>query len=132
MAAIGIELVVEDLDRAIELFVSVLGCRLISRGPAPLVAGEVAAIDAGNIVISLLLPARSGTNALMSHREPRLAQLIFGASGATGVSAAFDRALNAGLSLTDMPDGRFAILPEVTRGALGLEVAIVAVPMESE
>lgn len=132
MAAIGIELVVADLDRAIELFVSVLGCQLISRGPAPLVAGEVAAIDAGNIVISLLLPAQSGNDALMSHREPRLAQLIFGASGVSGVSAAFDRALHAGLSLMDMPDGRFAIIPEVVHGALGLELAIVAVPMDSE
>jgi len=130
MAAIGIELVVEDLDRAIELFVAVLGCQLISRGPAPLVAGEVAAIDAGNIVISLLRPARSGDDALLAYREPRLAQLIFGASGTSGVAAAFDRAVDAGLSLTDMPDGRFAILPEVTRGALGLDVAIIGVPMD--
>lgn len=129
MNAIGIELVVEDLDRAIELFVSVLGFRLLSRGPAALAPGEVAAIDAGNIVISLLLPPQSGDLATITERTPRLSQLILGASDASGVADTFDRAVTAGLSVTDLPGGRFAIVPESVLGALGLHVAIVTVPV---
>jgi catechol 2,3-dioxygenase-like lactoylglutathione lyase family enzyme len=130
MTAIGIELVVEDLDRAIELFVSVLGFRLLSRGPAALAPGEVAAIDAGNIVISLMLPPHSGELATITERTPRLSQLILGADDQRGVADTFDRAVAAGLSVTDLPDGRFAIVPESVRGALGLHVAIVTVPID--
>jgi catechol 2,3-dioxygenase-like lactoylglutathione lyase family enzyme len=132
LAAIGIELVVENLDRAVELFVDVLGFDLISRGPAAFVPGEVAAIDAGNIVISLMMPATSGPNALLSGRQARLSQLIFGAMGRDGVTGVFERSVAAGLSMTDLPEGRFAIVPESIRGALGIDVAVVTVPVTAE
>ena len=128
---IGIELIVANLDRSVELFVDVLGCTLISRGPAALIAGEVATIDAGNIVISLLFPAESGEGAFFSHRDPRLAQIIFGAVGDGAISDAFGSVVTAGLAVSDLPGGRFAVAPETVRGALGIEVAIVAVPVES-
>ena len=47
---------------------SVLGFRLLSRGPAALAPGEVTAIDAGNIVISLMLPPHSGDLATINER----------------------------------------------------------------
>lgn len=127
--AIGIELIVEDLDRAIELFVEVMGCGLLSREPSTMVHGEVAIVDAGPIVISLLAPATSGEGAILADRAPRLSQIIFGTADAGVTVAAFDRAVNAGLAVSNLQDGRFHVTPESATGALGQPVAIVAVPL---
>ena len=129
-AAIGIELIVEDLNRAVELFVDVMGCELVSREPSSLIEGEVAVVDAGNIVISLLEPVKSGTGAMLGERSPRLSQIIFGSTAIAETTATFDRAVSAGLSVSDMRDGRFHITPDSVRGALGQFVAMVTVPLE--
>ena len=128
--AIGIELIVEDLNRAVEMFVDVMGCELVSRGPSTLIEGEVAVVDAGNIVISLLEPVKSGSGALLGERSPRLSQIIFGSTDESETTATFDRAVTAGLSVSDMRAGRFHITPDAVRGALGQFVALVTVPLE--
>jgi len=130
--AIGIELIVEDLNRSIELFVEVMGCELVSREPSSLIEGEVAVLDAGNIVISLLEPVKSGSGAMLGERSPRLSQIIFGSPDAHDTTATFDRAVTAGLSVSDIRDGRFHITPDSVRGALGQFVALVTVPLEAE
>lgn len=127
--AVGIELIVEDLDRAIELFVDVMGCGLLSRERSTMVTGEVAIIDAGTIVISLLAPSTSGDGAVLAERTPRLSQIIFGTSTAEVTGAAFDRAVVAGLAVSNLTHGRFHVTPESATGALGQPVAIVAVPL---
>lgn len=130
--AIGIELIVDDLDRAVELFVAVMGCAVLSREPSTMVAGEVAVIDAGNVVISLLAPAASGDGAVLAERAPRLSQLIFGTEDPAASNAAFDRAVAAGLAVSDLLGGRFHVTPESAIGALGQPVAIVTVPLEPQ
>jgi len=131
-AAIGIELIVEDLNRAVELFVDVMGFELVSREPSSLIEGEVAVVDAGNIVISLLEPVKSGSGAVLGERSPRLSQIVFGSTDANDVTATFDRAVGAGLSVSDMREGRFHITPDSVRGALGQFVALVTVPLDTQ
>jgi catechol 2,3-dioxygenase-like lactoylglutathione lyase family enzyme len=130
IVAIGIELVVADLDRAIELFVDVLGCKLLARGPATLLPGESASIDAGNIVISLLAPATSGESTVLALRRPRLSQLVF-ATDSTGVDETKHRSSDAGLPVVTGP-GRFHIPPEAVEGALGERIAIVVTAVIEE
>ncbi|MCU1394209.1 MAG: hypothetical protein JWM34_2637 [Ilumatobacteraceae bacterium] len=125
--AIGIELIVDDLDRAVELFVDVMGGSLLSREPSGMVVGEVAIIDAGSIVISLLAPAPSGPGTVLAERTPRLSQLIFGSSEPERTLGTFDRAVAAGLAVSNLQDGRFHVTPESAAGALGQPVAIVTV-----
>lgn len=119
-AIVGIELVVPDLDRAIELFTHVLGCDLVSRSPSELVVGESAIVDANGIMISLLQPASAGDGTVLAVREPRLSQLVFMAAGDGPETAAME----AGLSVVPMTNG-FHLSPESVEGALGIQVAIV-------
>ncbi len=123
--AIGIELVVGDLDRSIELLSGVLGCDVLSRGPAELVAGEMAVLDAGSFVVSLLCPAASGEGAVLSERTPRLSQIIFSCADDAARAAVHGRATEAGLSTSTTDDQRFHITPESIEGALGMPTAIV-------
>ena len=125
---VGIEIVVADLDRAVELFTDVLGCTLLSRGPSGLVVGEVALIDANGMMVSLLRPASSGAGTVLAIREPRLSQIVFGAA-AGGAEAV---AIEAGFSVVPMDNGGFHLSPESVEGALGLPIAIVVTPLEAE
>src|SRR3954447_25610118 len=95
LGLIGIELVVEDLDRAVELFAEVMGCTLLSRGASALIGGEGAGGAAGPILISLLAPVSSGPGARAAERNPRLSQMIFGSPDEGGTTATFDRAVTA-------------------------------------
>lgn len=115
-----LELVVRDLDRALELFCDVMGCDLVSRGPAQLVEGEAAIVDANGLLISLLHPATSGSGTVLSLRGPRLSQLVFTSTGDDVETTAME----AGLSVVPMPNG-YHLSPESVEGALGVPVAIV-------
>jgi len=128
LTMVGIELVVVDLDRAVEMFTDVLGCTLLSRGPSGLVVGEVALIDANGMMVSLLQPACSGDGTVLAIREPRLSQIVFGAS----VSGAEAVAIEAGFSVVPMDNGGFHLSPESVEGALGLPIAIVVTPLGAE
>lgn len=122
---IGVELIVEDLDRAVELFTEVLGLELLSRGPAPTVAGEAAVIDAGAFAITLLAPAAGGPGHVLAERTPRLNQLVVGLPALVDVEVLRDRATEAGLAVRSTDGGSFYLVPEAVAGALGQEVAVV-------
>jgi catechol 2,3-dioxygenase-like lactoylglutathione lyase family enzyme len=116
---------VDDLDRAVELFTVVLGLPLVSRAASQLVVGEVAVIDAGSLLISLLHPASSGEGSVLAERSPRLSQLFFAAGDPPDPAAVLDRAIAAGLSVVPGAGGSFHVTPESVEGAVGQPVAIV-------
>ncbi len=131
---IRLEMVVDDLDRAVELFGDVLGCEVVTRAPATLVAGEMAVIDAGAIVINLLCPADGGDGTILAERTPRLSQLILGVGTSDTVAALHERCVDLGLAvggdhLADAPgaepERRFYLTPECVEGAIGQPAAIV-------
>jgi catechol 2,3-dioxygenase-like lactoylglutathione lyase family enzyme len=130
LGLIGIELVVADLERSLELFCDILGFELLSRGPAEHVSGEVATIDSGAIVLTLLAPSNSGDGSVLAERTPRLGQLIVGAGGVEATVAALERSVRAGLSAVPSGDHRFHLTPEAVDGALGLPVAVVVTTIE--
>lgn len=125
---VSIELVVEDLDRSLELLTGVLGLELLWRGPSALVTGEMATVDAGGCLLTLLEPASSGEGTILAERTPRLSQLVVGASPADVVRL-HEAAVTAGLACA--PSGRgFFVTPESAVGALGQPVAVVVTPVE--
>jgi hypothetical protein len=120
---IGLELVVDDLDRAVTVFTDVIGWSLAHRGPSATVVGEMAVVTDDRVAITLLLPADRGPGNVLSDRSPRLSQLIVGAD-----PVALDRHAEAAaeLGLSVVPaGGGFFVSPESVEGALGQELAIV-------
>lgn len=131
MVMAGIELLVDDLDRAVELWTGVLGFELAERGPALHVAGQVAVVTDGHLAVTLLEPADAGPGTVLADRTPRLSQIVL--TGSTpaddpeapdGLGAAAERAVEAGFSVVPTADG-FYLSPEAVAGALGAEVAVV-------
>ena len=122
---IGIELIVDDLDRAIELLSGIVGFELISRAPSDLVAGELAILDAGPIVISLLHPAASGPGSVLAERTPRLSQIVLASASTDDAHELRAAAMDAGLAVAMLDDDNFHVTPEAVEGALGQPVAIV-------
>jgi catechol 2,3-dioxygenase-like lactoylglutathione lyase family enzyme len=121
----GIELIVDDLDRAIELFRDVLGFEVLSRGPSALVAGETAAIDLDSIVLNLLAPAATGEGTILAERTARLSQLIAVEREERAGELRRDAALERGLAVAPLDDSSFYVTPESVAGALGQAVAVV-------
>ena len=130
MGVIGIEFVVADLDRAIELFCDVLGWPLLGRGPSALVVGEMATVDGGSIIVTLLEPASSGDGTVLAERTPRLSQLVLAATDPLSSSTALERVVTAGLSASPTGDHHFHITPESVDGALGQPVAVVVTTID--
>lgn len=122
---LGFELLVADLDRAVELFVDVLGLELSSRGAAPMVDGELAVVSDGTIAITLLAAAPASDDPRRVH-EPRLTQIVLADADAEGRRAT---ALAAGLGVADLDVG-FFVTPESADGALGQPVAVVVTTAE--
>ncbi|MCB0956967.1 MAG: hypothetical protein R2694_17600 [Ilumatobacteraceae bacterium] len=127
--AIGLELIVADLDRAVELFRDVLGVPVVSRGPATIVTGEMAVVDLGGVVFSLLCPAADGDGNLLADRTPRLSQVVLAVDGGDPVTV-LDQlqrtAAEHGLAAQRPAPDRWYLTPESVEGALGQAVAVVA------
>jgi catechol 2,3-dioxygenase-like lactoylglutathione lyase family enzyme len=122
---LGLELIVDDVERAVAVFVDLLGFELQHRGRFELFAGEVALVTDGAITVTLLQPTTDGDEPVLPDRTPRLSQLIVG--NAPGNPAQdLDRVVDMGLSVAPTTSG-FYVTPESTKGALGLETAIVVV-----
>ena len=121
---LGLELIVDDLDRAVEMFTAIIGCSLVHRGPSTFVSGEVAMIDAGAVMITLLHPASSGPGRILAERTPRLTQLVFGTESADALDLVRERATEAGVATAASGAGRFHVTAECAQGALGLAVAL--------
>jgi catechol 2,3-dioxygenase-like lactoylglutathione lyase family enzyme len=125
LTLLGIELIVDDLDRAIELFTDVLGCPLLSRGASTLVAGETAAIDLGSIVVNLLAPDSVGEGTVLAERTPRFSQFILSQVVSRGVAEARTRSVERGLAVVPLDATNFYLTPESVEGALGQAVAVI-------
>lgn len=120
---LGIELIVTDIDRAVALFVDLLGFEVHQRGDSELVAGEIAVVTDGHIAITLLEPTTEGTAPILPDRTPRLSQLILGADAAE-LDEVTEAIVEAGLALTPTSNG-FYLKPEGVGGVLGIETAVV-------
>lgn len=125
---LGLEIVVSDLDRAVALFAEVLGLEVVHRGPSPLVEADTAVIDAGPVAITLLAPKDHGPGRVLPNREPRVSQLVLGAATPAGAAGLRDRVVEAGLAVVPVDEESFYVTPEAVTGALGIAMAIVAVP----
>jgi catechol 2,3-dioxygenase-like lactoylglutathione lyase family enzyme len=112
---LGIELIVADIDRALVLFVDLLGFEVHQRGASSLVAGEIAVVTDGRIAITLLEPT--------TDRSPRLSQLILGADPAE-LDEITEAIVEAGIAMTPTSNG-FFLKPEGISGILGIETAVV-------
>lgn len=122
---LGLELIVEDIDRATALFVDVLGFELQQRDRFELFAGEMAVVTDGSIAITLLQPTTDGNEAVLPDRTPRLSQLVIGNVPGTQPPDV-EQAAGSGLSIVPTSSG-FYVTPESAEGALGLKTAIVVV-----
>ena len=120
---LGIELIVADIDRALALFVDLLGFEVHQRGASDLVAGEIAVVTDGAVAITLLAPTTQGTAPILPDRAPRLSQLILGADPAR-LDEVTEAIVEAGLAVTPTSSG-FYLKPEGIGGGLGIETAVV-------
>lgn len=125
---LGLEVIVDDLDRAITLFTDVLGLQLVDRGPSTLIEADTAVIDAGPVAITLLAPKAHGPGRILPNREPRVSQFVFGAASTAAVDELRDGITEAGLAVAPVSDNHFFVTPESISGALGVAAAIVVVP----
>jgi catechol 2,3-dioxygenase-like lactoylglutathione lyase family enzyme len=126
---IGVELIVEDLDRAVELFTGVLGLEVVSAGPSATVVGRMAVVDAGPIAVTLLEPASAGPGHVLAERSPRLSQLVFGVADVDSAAVLLDGVMEAGLAAQVTGPGTFYVSPESVAGALGQRTAVVVTPL---
>lgn len=129
-SVIGFELIVDDLSRALALFVDVLGLEVYDQGKSEMFEGDMAVVTDGNIAITLMAPATSGDGPVLPDRTPRLSQLIVGGDDAS-TAGALARAAEAGLAISRTENGSF-LSPESIGGALGIETAIVLVSQTAD
>ncbi len=120
---LGLELIVEDLERALALFVDLLDFEVHQRGVSDSVSGKIAIVTDGRIALTLLEPTTEGDAPILPDRTPRLSQLIMGADPEQldGVTEAM---VEAGLAVTPTDSG-FYLKPEAVGGVLGVETAVV-------
>ncbi len=123
ISLLGLELIVDDLDRAVTLFVDLLGFELHQRGEAGVVAGQSAVVTDGRIAVTLLHPTTDGEARILPDRTPRLSQFIFGTSADT-LDEVAGPIIEAGLAVTPTGGG-FYLKPEAISGVLGIETAVV-------
>lgn len=126
---LGLELIVDDIERATALFTEVLGFELYERGRFELFAGEMAVVTDGAIAITLLQPTIDGDQPVLPDRTPRLSQIVL--SGPSDAPEAEPRLIESGMSITPTPQG-FYLTPESVAGALGIDTAIVVVASDPE
>lgn len=120
---LGLELLVDDLDRAVTLFTDVVGWALVHRGASEAVVGEMAVVTDERVAITLLMPSDRGPGVVLADRTPRLAQLVFGAP-ADAIERGALSATELGFSVVPGAAG-FFVSPESAAGALGQDVAVV-------
>ena len=96
---IGLEYIVDDLDRVLELFVDLLGFEVVARGPHPEVDAEVVTLDAGAIAINLLHRTAVGDRPQILDPEVALTQLLFSVPGQGDLDALRTRLVEAGTSV---------------------------------
>ena len=128
---VGFELIVEQIDSALALFVDGLGLELVVRRTSIDPAGEIAIIAAGDAAITLLQPATSGPGHLLPKREPRLSQIIFSIDEDKIDELAAD-IIESGIPAQQMLRSRFFVPPPATEGLLGFQTTIVVAGIEND
>ncbi len=74
---LALEYVVEDLDRALELLVDLLGFEEVERGPHPGLDADMVTLDAGGVALTLLHPTATGDRPAVNPQACNLSQLVF-------------------------------------------------------
>jgi hypothetical protein len=126
---LSVEVIVESVDRAIEILVNCFGCALIDRSRTEEPAGERALVDAGSIVLTLLEPSPHGPGFVLPDRSPQFSQFVFGGAQ-SDVDDVEARCESAGLAIEQIPGSGWYVTRESAAGALGVHTAMVftAVP----
>ena len=121
VSVVGIELLVDRLDRALDFFHGILGYEVVHRGDSHDADGEIAIVDAGNIAIVLFRPADDGPR-VIADRSPRVSQLLFAADG-DELPAWRKRIAEHGIS-TGAAGDRFFVPPDISAGLVGFDVSL--------
>lgn len=119
------ELLVESIDRAVEILVNVLGGELLQRETASALSGQMAMVRLDTLLFTLVEPSSYGPGPILADRTPRVTQLVLGETGATAVAKRHQTVTDAGLATSAFGRGGFFITPESVAGALGFPLAIV-------
>ena len=119
------ELLVESIDRAIEILVNVLGGELLQRDTASALSGQMAMVRLDTLLFTIVEPASYGPGPILADRSPRVTQLVLGEAGRDAVAARHQTVTDAGLATSAFGEGGFFITPESISGALGFPLAIV-------
>lgn len=117
-----------EISKALELLVDALGFELVERRPSTDPVGEIALVQLGDVLITLLAPAESGPGFVLPDREPRLSQIVLAAPPAEVGDLAV-RVAEAGATAQG-DAGSFFVTPAVCTGALGMRTAIVVTGVE--
>lgn len=118
---IGFELIVPDLERALALFVDLLGFEVHDRSPSTLVVGEMAVVTDGRVAVTLLEPASDGEGRILPDRTPRLSQIVFANAQPAEL---LEEMIEAGVATAPTESG-FFLAPGSAAGLLGIETAVV-------
>ena len=114
-------MIVPDLERALSLFVDLLGFEIHDQFPSALVAGEIAIVTDGHLAVTLLHPAVEGEKRILPDRTPRVSQIVFAHPQPAELMA---ETIEAGIA-TVPTDSGFFLSPGSVAGVLGVEAAIV-------
>jgi hypothetical protein len=125
---LSVEVLVESLDRALEILVNCFGCSLIERVATETPAGERALVDAGSIVLTLLEPSPHGPGYVLPDRSPQFSQLVFGGTE-QAIAEVESRTEAAGLAIEQLPGASWYVTRESVTGALGISTAMVFTPV---
>lgn len=129
LTLLGVELLVQDIDRAMELFEGALGFELLERRESDDPAGEIAVFVVGDAAITLIAPREHGPGVVIEDRTPRLGQLVLGTPTGTldGVGAAV---VQRGGSVQPIDEQRLLLSMATVAAATGIDAAITVVETE--
>ena len=127
----SLEFVVEDLDKALELFVDLMGLEFLSRSQHPSLAAEVVMLSAGPVAITILHPTDDPDRMPLASPEPRMAQMVFMIDSDEHLLGLRDRMIEAGAGVMSDSPQMFHLGQSMIEGLLGKSpVPVFLVPPE--
>lgn len=126
---LGFELIVGDLELAVQFCQQVLGLELIARHPSPDLAGDVAVFALGNAAINLLQPHTTGEGVVLNQRDPRLAQIFLGVPPER-VATLAEQIVAGGVPVHMLEPTRFFVPSGAVEGALGIASTITVLAVD--
>ena len=126
-----IEYVVEDLDRALELLVDLMGFTVVTRGAHPTLDAEQVMIDAGPVAISLLHPTTDGDRQAIIEPFSNPAQLIFTLDDVGSVGRLATAMSEAGASVTLDNETTFHLSAQATESIFGHGPSLVVTAIDA-